>query len=947
MARKILKVFVIIVATVLILLIVLPYAFRGRIAERIKHEINEQVDARVEMGRFSLSVFRSFPDITLGIRDVSVINNAPFEGDTLAAVKRITVTIDLRSFFSGSGYEVKRIGLYSPDLKLRLLEDRSANWNIVPVTEKDPEEDSDFRLALRSIEVHNANLLYYDDVFLTYIDVVGLNGRLQGDMTMDVTSVSTRDAHIDSFSLRYSRFPIISNAEIGLKAEVGMDLANWVFDFHNNELLVNALPLSFDGRVSLPPDGGTMMDFSFAAARSDFAAFLSLIPAVYTDDFASLETSGSMALHGSVDGLLKGELIPSFDLSLEVNDGYFRYPDLPGAVSSVQVNAGISNPGNDPDLVQVEIPVLSMDLAGNPVEASFALRTPVSDPWIDMTLAGSLDLGEIKNFMPIDENIILAGLIDSQLEARGNLSSIEMERYQDFHAQGNISANNVEVSAGMLPAMLEIHEAGASFSPRYLSLNNFDMRMGESDIRANGRIDNIFSYIFEDQVLKGSFEVSSMYLNLNELIPETEATEEQQTGLSVIPVPENIDFSLDANLQMLIFGNMDISNLAGRLHIADGQLILDQLGMDMLDGRLALSGSYDTRETLPRVSFALDFLSFDFGRTFHTFNTVQALAPAGEYAEGFISGGLSMNAVLDENLMPLLESMSGRGSLSSSRLRLEGHPVLAGIAERTHLSILNGFDLRDLSLSFSFADGRVETPPFDFEFGRSLAAVSGTTWFDQRIDYVMRLDIPREQFGSGAMTVVDDLVERAAGLGINADPGERINIDVHVGGTITRPEISIGMPGAVEAVRDRLSEEAGRIIRETEDRIRDEVDRARDEAEQEVREQIEETSEQIQQELDTRAQRVIEEAERRAETVRREAANAAERIRREARQQADRLVEEASGPIAVAAARRAGEALISEAERRATQLETEANTRAGNILDEARSQADRIRRGEE
>ncbi len=973
MMRKTVRVVVVVLAVLLLLLILLPYAFRAKIVERVKHEVNEQVEARVDFGRFGLSVLRSFPDVSLRISDIVVINEAPFEGDTLASIGRMVLTIDLRSVIGADGYEIKRIRLQSPDLRLRFLEDRSANWDIFPaaVHPKDrpePDEDPGFSLALRSVEIRNGRFFYYDDVYLTYIDAAGIHGRFRGDLTMDVTNISTRDTRIETFSLRYDRFPVLSNVQARLVAEMEMNVRDWVFDFRDNELLINALPVQFDGLISLPPGGGTMMDFSFAASRSDFGAFLSLVPAIYTDDFASLKTSGNLMLHGNVNGLLKGERIPAFDMRLKIDDGMFQYPGLPSSVSDVQVDARMFNEGNRTDQVVIQVPELRMMLAGNPVSTRFGLRTPVSDPHVNMGLDGTLNLADIGTFFPLEEGMILEGLLESRLEAAGYLSALETGAYRNFHAEGWIRAGDIVAEAGFLPARLELPRAEATFSPQHLRVRSLQAKLGDSDVQASGRIDNIIQYLLDGQVLKGHFDVRSSYLDINQLMPGAqepekpvarrpatpeekrplapgESPEEDPVALSVINVPENIDFILDARVGQLVFGKMQMQNLGGRLRVANRQANMERLAMDMLGGRLTLNGSYHTRDALPDVSFALDFSSFDLTEAFQTLNTVRVLAPIGKYARGRISGGLTLNTQLDEGMMPVLASLSGRGNVRSENLTVDNHPAMLNLAERIHVDLFKQMDVRNVSLRFSFADGKVETTPFDIRFGRSQAQISGTTWFDQRIDYAMRVDIPREQFGREANQVLDNLVSQAAARGIRVDPGDSVRLDVHLGGTVTGPEVSVSMPGVMDAVRDQLRDEVDRVVREAEDRIREEVDRARTRAEDAARERIDDTREQVQEDLEARAKALIEEAEARAASIRREAARAADRIREEARKQADRMVEEASGAVAKAAARRAGDIVVAEADRRANQLEEEADRRAGEIVDEARKKKEEVLRG--
>jgi cell division septum initiation protein DivIVA len=262
------------------------------------------------------------------------------------------------------------------------------------------------------------------------------------------------------------------------------------------------------------------------------------------------------------------------------------------------------------------------------------------------------------------------------------------------------------------------------------------------------------------------------------------------------------------------------------------------------------------------------------------------------------------------------------------------------LSDLTRVDAFRQFNIRDLLVAFEFADGKVDVKPFDLRFGQSLAKVSGSTFFDQTISFLMNIEMPRAQFGGAANQVLDNLVTQAAGKGLNITPGETVNLDVIIKGTFTNPEVSFGLSGVMDDAVDQLRDQV-------EQRIQDEVDQVRDRVEDQVREGVDDARQKVQAELDARAAQVMEQANRQADNIRREANAGAERIRTEARQQAQRLEDEASGVIAKAAAKRAGEALIREADQRAKQVEDEGERNALRIISEAQLQADRIRSGEE
>src|ERR687886_3082565 len=99
------------IAVVLALLIVLPLLFRDRIAQRVKVEVNRNLDAHVDWRDVGLSFFRNFPNLTLTLDDLTTVGVGRFEGDTLAAVRHLRVVVNLPSVLGnviGGGGRVGR-----------------------------------------------------------------------------------------------------------------------------------------------------------------------------------------------------------------------------------------------------------------------------------------------------------------------------------------------------------------------------------------------------------------------------------------------------------------------------------------------------------------------------------------------------------------------------------------------------------------------------------------------------------------------------------------------------------------------------------------------------------------------------------------------------------------------------------------------------------------------
>ncbi len=940
--KKFLKILLIIVSVILLALIILPFAFKGKITEQVKTAINDNVNARVDFDNFGISFFRSFPAVSFRLKGLSVVGVDQFEGDTLTSISRLTASVDLMSLFGSDGYEIKAITIDKPRIMIKVLQGGAANWDItLPSDEVEPEttteEETPFQLALKKISINDAYVIYDDRDLGFYMRLEDFNNTTSGDLTADFTSLALRNTTALLWVV-YEEVPYLSRINTTLTADLDMDLTNFAFTFRDNNLLLNDLPVVFNGVFSMP-ESDMNMDFTFASPQTEFKAFLSLLPALYAEDFAGLTADGTLALEGFVKGTYNETLMPGFGLNMKVANGMFQYPDLPAAVTDVFINANINNPGPDIDLTVVDISRFSLKAAGNQVDMKLNLKTPVSDPNIDAFLKGQMDLSKVKDFYPLDEGETLSGIIESDMTAKGKMSSIENEQYDEFLFEGNLIVNNIVYQSTDFPDSIEISIADMNFSPQFARLNQFAVKMGESDIFANGQIDNILGYVLNDETIRGRFETRSTYFNLNPFLTETEeeVAPEDTIPLTIIEVPANIDFTLNSSFDKIIFDDLEISNARGQITVADQKVSMQDLQMNLLGGAMVLNGYYATEDIeKPEIDFAMQINNFDLQETFNTFNTFAMLAPIGKRASGKFSAGLNLTSLLDKEFSPVLNSLAGGGSLSSKALEIENSPALVGLADNLKMDIFKKIDVKDVNVKFAFKDGRVDVEPFDVNLGNSKATLSGNHGFDQTINYLMSLDVPRSEFGTTANQVLDNLIGQAADRGVNINPSETVNVGVAFTGTVTDPRIRLNLAQTSADARQQAMDIIEGAVNEIVDDIKDDA--------QEV---IDDTRDQVNEELEQRAAKVVEEAKTQAANIRREAASAASKARQEAREQAKKLEEEAGNPIAKAAARRAGEQLIKTADENAAKLEQEADQRATRLVREAEERAEKIRLGEE
>ena len=128
--KKILKWIGIPLLLLLVIIIALPFIFKGKLIEIAKQEINKSINATVDFGDFDLTLFSSFPDFKFDIEDVSVTGVNEYEGVQLASIKNTSINLYLMSVISGGKIEVKSIEINEPTINIIVNKDSIANYDI-------------------------------------------------------------------------------------------------------------------------------------------------------------------------------------------------------------------------------------------------------------------------------------------------------------------------------------------------------------------------------------------------------------------------------------------------------------------------------------------------------------------------------------------------------------------------------------------------------------------------------------------------------------------------------------------------------------------------------------------------------------------------------------------------------------------------------------------------
>lgn len=909
------------VGSLLLALLIVPLLFADQIEARVRTEIERATALQVSWTDSGLTFFRNFPNPTLSLSGLTAVGTGRFEGDTLAAVDNVRLALDGRSAIGAlrgsSALIVRSLRVEEPSLRLQVDEEGLKSWDVLAERDETTQEASGRALAisLQGFELTDGSLLLDNAQTGVFASLSGVSHTLRGDFSRESLIADTR-SHADEVTVRIGGVPYMTGVTTDFDAAFDVDVTQRRARLTDNELRLNDLFLRLDGEVASQGEN-IAADLTFAAPSADFGQLLSLIPGMYANDFASLETRGTFSFAGTVNGLYGPTSVPAFTLEAAVRDGSFRYPDLPLPAESILIDLSINNPGGDVDSTVVALSAFHVEIGGQPLDAALTLRTPVSDLDADVRMEGSLDLADLSRTVKFEVADGLTGIIEADAHARARRSDVDSARYDRITAEGTIDARDVTLRSPELRQPVDIQIASIRLTPQAAQLDDFEARLGSSDFRATGRLDNLLGFALGQETLQGTANFSSNRFLLDEWRSDDE--------LATIGVPAMLDLTLVGTVGELVFNDISMTEARGQAIVRDRRVTLEQVSLAALGGRIGVDGYYETlADAAP--GFALDLIldSLDVSASAAALTTLRTLAPVASYAQGSFSSVMNLTGTLGEDMAPVLEVLDADGSMSTSSLAIEGLPILERLAERLQLQALSNPTVGAVRSSVRIQDGRLIVDPFDVTLAGISTSVSGSNGIDQSVDYDLSLQVPRAGFAQAALT---NLASLAGPLGASLAAADPVRVGVRVTGTARQPTLAVSLSETTDAARNAATQ-ATRAAADAEvEAARQRVEVEREEARQRAR---------------LRADSLIANAERRADAVRAEAATAAARIRTEGGRAADEALARATNPIARAAAQPVADRIRREADQRAADLEREADERATAIVSEARARADSL-----
>ncbi len=981
MVKKILKYLFIFIVGIIIALLAAPFVFKDKIIAEVKSKISQNLNAQVDFSDVDVSFLKSFPEISLSLKDFKVIGVDTFTDIQLINAKKLNLDFSLVPFFDKTKpMALKYIGVDRGDINILKLNETLANYQIT----KPSSDTSKFTIALDKYELLNSNFSYNDHTLPMKLIARGVNHEGSGDISSDIYDLITKTT-ADSLTVNFDNFTYMKNVKASMDAKINVNFPEEKYTLKENKIKINKLELTGDGFVQFINKNDMRMQASFDTKNQSFANIMSIMP--YLSAYNTAKASGNAKLSGSVNGIYNGlaKKYPAFDLKLDIDKGSAQYAGLAQPIKNVNANVIIKSTRSDMKDLQVDIKNFNAEVNNEKLNGNFSIKEGMTDPHITGNVDGDIHLENWATALPMTDVQQIRGAIKGNIIFDAKQSDIDKENYSAIKFDGNFDASNIvyhikskspitiaKANIQASPAIVKLNTTGmqigrsdmnfdgvlqnpmAYFSENKnvkgsinlnanlldlnewasttassssnettmapdisaykfsevdtkfkigkllygnhevnniagdgkiglenINVSNFQASMNDSDIKFKGKLANVYSYLFANEILVGDIDLYSNKFDANKYMVKSASTTQQEDSVLFL-VPDRMDLTIKTKIDELKYTNMDLKNFAGTTVVKDKSIYLTGLTANTLGGKIAFDGLYSTKNAKPDFSVKLDLSKMEFLKAYEKFITLKQLAPLANYVQGLFNTTLVMEGQLGKGMIPDVSNISASGFLETLNGVIKGFKPLQAAGDKLNLVELSNLEIKDTRNWFDIKKGFVEIKEFTKNVKGIDIKMSGKHKIKGNMDYKFFLRIPRAMLKKNVVTGTAEkglsyLEKEAAKRGVNIAQGEFIDVRVDLGGTLSAPTVGITPLGT-----------SGKSMQEEiKDNVKAQVEKAKDSITKVVNNKVN----QVKDSIKNRANEELEKAKKKAEDKATEVVNdAKDKVKKEVEKKLDTLV---------------------------------------------------------
>lgn len=427
-----------------------------------------------------------------------------------------------------------------------------------------------------------------------------------------------------------------------------------------------------------------------------------------------VEVRGRLLVDGMVNGTFepKKKRFPIIDSEVKLEEGYLKFAKLPELpVENINIHTQIKSARGSMNDLTIRVLPITFKIANEPFKLDASLYN-LNNLNYTVKSKGTLNIGSIYKIFKID-GLDVKGLVKTNLYLSGLQSDATDGNYDKLKNGGKFEINNITITSRMFPKPLVIKQGVFSFFKEKMKFEKFVAKYGSSNFSMNGYVTNVVSFMLNKGILKGSFDLETEGMNVDEFMvfgpstppAKTNKTNAKTKSSGVIQVPSNFDLTFNAKAKKIKYTDYILDDFVGTMRVNEGKIDLESTTFNMIGTKVAMDATYKpTGLRSANFDYTIKASDFDIQRAYKEVKLFREMVSMAKDAYGQVSLDYKLTGRLNGDMFPVMKSLEGKGILTLENIKFKGFKLLGGIAEKTETKSLEEGTLSQVAIKSSVKD---------------------------------------------------------------------------------------------------------------------------------------------------------------------------------------------------------------------------------------------------
>ncbi|OYU95303.1 MAG: hypothetical protein CFE21_13470 [Bacteroidetes bacterium B1(2017)] len=695
-------------------------------------EVNQMLTAELTAKSIDVTVFKTFPKVSLALNQVSIADPIRANKKLLQA-EHLFLGFDILDVLN-SNYKIHLISLDSGSVFLYTNGKGKTNYDILKETEAPSKKKKPFSFQLNKLELTRMSLevqdLQSNFSTHTYLQESSLSGSFTDKrFTMDI-ALKGNSKFIQSGSLTFFK-----DKEIGVQTSLDIDQENNKYQFIKGNFTVNQLILDLTGYIQNSKNQ-TEYQLGFKANKLSIQDLLSTLPVSLPEAMNAYQSSGNVFFEGSIKGIQTANQNPQVKINFGIDQGSLVEPDSKMKLEQISLKGSFDNgkSGSLEDAV-IAIPTFNAILVGSKINGNLTVSN-LQSPTLNLDLNGEADLNTLHTFFKFADVKEIGGNVQFTLTLKGEKKGEGWDWSSPFN-KGIFALQLDKLKLNYLTKALEKGTIKAELNNNSLTLSQADFVINKSDLKATGTFPGFMDFLVKKGAsLNGSISLSSAFLDIDDILiyDSSDPREEGEQAL-------DYTISLKANANQFVYGNFNANNFKMEAILKPDLIEFNNANLSTCGGTFSGNGQWIMQNNLYVLKSSNQAKGLNINELLKQFNNFGQTEFTSQNLNGSLSASTDLLVVWDSKMNLISDKMLVVTDMSIKNGELINYEPLNSLSKFVDVNELKNLKFSELKNTLTIKDKMLTIPTMDIRNNALNLNLTGVHSFENVLDYKIKLSL--------------------------------------------------------------------------------------------------------------------------------------------------------------------------------------------------------------